>query len=232
MKNKILPLSVLLVILVGVYLGYRGYVQHKLENEQAARALSQEIAERERLAELERRAAAEAEARRLAEMQARREAEESERRLAELQAAQNRAAAERTEAEAALARMQAETEHLRAEKEAAQGEARRLAELREQESAAANAARLAALAKLRALEQEKRDLAAREAARLTALRRQAELEAMAYRNAAPAERIVYPPDYKSRDHHNLRATLEWETYRKAGETIPPIPEPELENPEK
>jgi hypothetical protein len=232
MKKKILLLSVLLVILFGVYLGYRGYVQHKLENEQAAQALSREIAERERLAELERRASAEAEAHRLAEMQARREAEDSERRLADLQAAQDRATAERAAAEAALARMQEETERLRAEKEAAQGESRRLAELREQESAAANAARLAALEKLRALEQEKRDLTDREAARLAALRRQAELEALAYRNAAPAERIVYPPDYKPRDHHNLRATLEWETYRKAGATIPSVPEPELAKTEK
>jgi len=105
-------------------------------------------------------------------------------------------------------------------------------EVGEQGSAAANAARLAALGKLRALEQEKRDLTDREAARLAALRRQAELEALAYRNAAPAERIVYPPDYKPRDHHNLRATLEWETYRKAGATIPPVPEPELAKTEK
>jgi hypothetical protein len=107
-----------------------------------------------------------------------------------------------------------------------------LAEVREQETAAANAARLAALAKLRALEEEKRDLVAREAARHEALRRQAELEALAYQNARPSDRIVYPPDYKAREHHNLRATLEWEAYRQSGATVPPLPEPETKQNDK
>ncbi len=133
---------------------------------------------------------------------------------------------------AAQALAREEADRLRAEKEAAQGEARRLAELREQETAAAQAARQAALEKLRALEQEVQDNAAREKARLETLRRQAEVEALAYQKARPADRIVYPPDYKARDHHNLRATLEWEAYRQAGATIPPLPEPETKQTEK
>lgn len=226
MKNNLIILGALLALLLGVWLGYRGYLRHKVESEQAALALSRDIAGRERLAALRRRAATEAEAHRLAELQARREIEEAANRLAQLQAGQLAAETDRLAAEQEAARMSAELERLRIEKEAAQGEARQLAEIRAQEAAAANAARLAALDKLRTQEREKIDQVEREAARLVALRRQAELEALAYRRAAPADRIIYPADYKPREHHNLRATLEWETYRKAGATVPPLPPPD------
>jgi len=226
MKKTTVSILAAFLLLGALVLGYRGYRNYKAE---AGREIArlQELSANEALAAEEKRLAAGLEAQRLAAAQAEREAAELARRLEVLQREQLAAEAARLEAEQTAARLAAEQARLQREKEAAQAEARRLAALREEESAAALAAREAALSRLRALEDEarQREAADREAARLAALRRQEALEAIAaHQRSTPARRIIYPADYKSRDHHNFRALMAWDAYLKAGENLPAVEE--------
>jgi hypothetical protein len=232
MKKSTASILAALLLLGALVLGYRGYRNYKAESGREIARL-QEVSASAAFAAEEKRLAAELEAQRLAATQAEREAAELAHRMAVLQREQLAAEAARLEAEQAAARLAAEQARLQRDKEAAQAEARRLAALRREESAAALAAREAALSRLQALEDEARhrEAADREAARLAALQRQEALEAAAaYHRSTPARRIIYPADYKARDHHNFRALTAWESYLKAGENLPP-PEAETSVPD-
>lgn len=220
MKKTVTAVLVMLILALGLVLGYRGY-RHYQANLQAELARQRASDEQQKQAEQSRQAAAEIEARRLAEIQARQKAADEEERATRLAAERADAERRRLADEAEGARLAAETTRLRRENEAAQREARRLAADRQREAAEADRARDAALGKLHALEQQKRDAADRETARLAALTAQREKEAAwqallaRLRSDSPDPRVIYPFDYKPRNHYNLRSILKWDDYRRA-----------------
>lgn len=220
MKKNILLAVGGLMLALALLLGYRGY-RHYQENLRAELARQRAADARQREQEQVRQAAARTEARRLAEVQARQEAEAAKARAIRLAAEKATAERNRQVAEEESARLAAETARLQKEKAAAQAEARRQAEQRRKEAAEAERARVAALAKLHALAQEKREAADRETARQAALKAQREKEKRwqallaRLRSESPNPRVIYPPDYKPRNHYNLRSILAWDDYRQA-----------------
>jgi len=186
MNRKLLAIILGLVVIVGLFFGYRTYKLAADRELAQRRAAAQLALIKEHEADLARRTAAIVEARRMAEARAKEELARQEQLRAEQAAAEAALAA----AQADLARLAAESERLLAEKNAASADASRLAEERARASAAADAARLAALKKLHDID-EQRAKADRDTARLAALLRQQELEAEAQRLALERERQAY-----------------------------------------
>ncbi|MDB6169445.1 MAG: hypothetical protein JWM88_2309 [Verrucomicrobia bacterium] len=186
MNRKIIVVIVALVLVAGVFFGYRAYKLSADRELARQRAEAQLALIREHEAELARKNAAIEEARRMADAREKEEADRLEKMRAEQAAAEAALAA----AQADLARFTAERERLAAEKAAATEESARLAAERELAAAVADAARQAALQKIRDLEQ-RRAVANRDAARRAALLRQQELEAEAQRLALERERREY-----------------------------------------
>ncbi len=186
MNRKIIVTLIALVVVSGLFFGYRAYKVSADRELAQQRAAAQLALIKEHEAELARRMAAIVEARQMAETRAREELARQERQREEQSAAQAALAA----AQAEVDRLAAETARLVAERDAGSADAARLAADRQRDAAAAESARQAALQKLHDLD-EKRALADREAARRAALLHQQELEAEAQRLALEQERKAF-----------------------------------------
>lgn len=225
--NKRITLILVLTVLLIVGLGYRSYRGYKAQADLEL-VQAREAADGEQMAERERRAATELEALRLVALQANHAAVEAAHQRELLLAEQLTVEVARIATEKAAARLAQEQERLGLARAIAQAEARRLATVRDAEAVAANDARLAALAKLRTLEEatQQRAAADRGAARLAARQRQQEIEALAaYQRSTPSGRIIYPTDYKRREHRQFRSLMEWDAYFRA---MPSLPAPTLD----
>jgi hypothetical protein len=178
MKKIAVILAVVLVVVALSY-SYQAY-KERTEDELANRR--KQIEERD--AEAQRQSLAKAEAQRLASLQADQAAAEADRQLEALKQQQREAEQQRLANEAERARLNQELENLRRQRDAVAAMVEKSAVQRQAGLATIAQAQSDALAKLRAVENEKSQLASREAAHAAALQKQMELEKQARERAS------------------------------------------------
>ena len=189
-RGTIITLIVIALAAGGGVYGYRNHKQNTERELQERRAAFDKAEAARHAEEARKNEESLAEARRLALAKAAAESEASAKELEHL----------RTE------QIEAEARRLAAQEEAQNAiKAREKLALEKQKS---DAARLAALQEISRLEHEKKAAADREAARLAALQRQQELEVAEAKKIPAIPRLIYPSDYKRRQHYYLDVEMQ------------------------